>query len=90
MPTDTVSLGITFNLMWVVMGLILLAGLLGIIAWFKTGHGSIAFIAIGTVLIGVSLLLQILGVDIPLLLYITWFAAPVLFGVGFVIAIRNG
>ncbi|MBD3372531.1 MAG: hypothetical protein GF403_07450 [Candidatus Coatesbacteria bacterium] len=90
MPTDTVSLGITFNLMWVVMGLILLAGLLGIIAWFKTGNGSIAFIAIGTVLIGVSLLLQILGVDIPLLLYITWFAAPVLFGVGFVIAIRNG
>jgi hypothetical protein len=90
MPTDTVSLGITFNLMWVVMGLILLAGLLGIIAWFKTGHGSIAFIAIGTVLIGVSLLLQILGVNIPLLLYITWFAAPVLFGVGFVIAIRNG
>jgi len=76
--------------MWVVMGLILLAGLLGIIAWFKTGHGSIAFIAIGTVLIGVSLLLQILGVNIPLLLYITWFAAPVLFGVGFVIAIRNG
>ncbi len=90
MPTDTVSLGITFNLMWVVMGLILLAGLLGIIAWFKTGHGSIAFIAIGTVLIGVSLLLQILGVNIPLLLYITWFTAPVLFGVGFVIAIRNG
>lgn len=90
MPTDTVSLGITFNLMWVVMGLILLAGLLGIIAWFKTGHGSIAFIAIGTVLIGVSLLLQILGVNIPLLLYTTWFAAPVLFGVGFVIAIRNG
>lgn len=90
MPTDTVSLGITFNLMWVVMGLILLAGLLGIIAWFKTGHGSIAFIAIGTVLIGVSLLLHIREVNIPPLLYITWFAAPVLFGVGFVIAIRNG
>jgi hypothetical protein len=90
MPADTVTLGVTFNMMWVVMGLILLAGLLGIIAWFKTGHGSIAFIAIGTVLIGVSLLLQIIGVFVPILNYAVWFAAPVLFGVGFVLAIRNG
>ncbi|MBD3399208.1 MAG: hypothetical protein GF399_02620 [Candidatus Coatesbacteria bacterium] len=90
MPADTVTLGVTFNMMWVVMGLILLAGLLGIIAWFKSGQGSIAFIAIGTVLIGASLLLQIIGVNVPILLYITWFAAPVLFGIGFFLAIRNG
>ena len=90
MPVDTVTVGVTFNMMWVVMGLILIAGLLGIIAWFKTGAGSIAFIAIGTVLIGVSLLLQIIGVFVPILNYAVWFAAPVLFGVGFIIAIRNG
>lgn len=88
MPTETVI--VAFNMMWVVMGLIFIAGILGLIAWFKTGQGCMAFIAIGTILIAVSLMLPMFGVFIPILNYITWFAAPVLFGIGFFIAIKRG
>lgn len=87
MPEEQVV--VAFNMMWVVMGLILVAGIVGLIAWFKSGMGSIGCLALGTLLIGVSLLLQILGINVEVLVYIVWFAAPVLFIIGFILAMKK-